>query len=93
MDIKGVQLESLGYLSLCHALKWSNFTQFKVYESKLLKYLGNNAYDLALAKVAGLNDNNFGQVENFIEYEAFLANSHYMTVVNEFAMRAKTALN
>lgn len=72
MDIKGVQLETLGYFQFQHAMHWSNFTQIKVFYQKLMKYLIANGRDLGLAKKEALHENNFDQLENIIEYEEFL---------------------
>ena len=50
----------------------------------------NNAYDLAKMKEQALDDFNFDQLENFIEYENYLGNSYFTTFVNEFVERTKT---
>ena len=56
----------------------------------MLKYLRNNAYDLSKMKEQALEDFNFDQLENFIEYEDFLGNSYFTTFVNEFVERTKS---
>jgi hypothetical protein len=50
MDIKGVQLESLGYISMQHALHWGYFSQYNPVLMKYFKYLAANARDLSVAK-------------------------------------------
>ena len=90
LDIKGVQLESLGFVSLRHALGWGYFNHFNQVHIKLLKYLRNNAYDLAAMKNQALEDFNYDQLENFIEYEDFLGKSYFTIFVNEFMERAKS---
>jgi hypothetical protein len=90
LDIKGVQLESLGYISYKHATRWANFTQFKNFYYKLFKYIVANGRDLGGAKYQALRDYNFDQVENFMEYENFIGKSYYQTIVNEVVNRLKT---
>ena len=41
-------------------------------------------------KEQALDDFNFDQLENFIEYENYLGNSYFTTFVNEFVERTKT---
>lgn len=92
MDIKGVQLETLGFLSTSHALKWAYFTQYSTFHNKLYKYLAANARDLSGAKVLGMGDFNFESVENFIEYESFLADSYFVALVVEVVEKAKNSV-
>ena len=40
-------------------------------------------------KEQALDDKNFDQHENFIEYEDFLGNSYFTIFVNEFVERTK----
>ena len=77
INIKGVQLESLGYISAKNSLSWVNFTLHNTVQGKFSKYLKNNARDLADMKVKALNDKNYQQLENFIDYENYLGNSYY----------------
>lgn len=41
-------------------------------------------------KSQALDDFNYDQLENFIEYEDFLGRSYFTIFVNEFVERAKT---
>ena len=81
MNLKGVQLESLGYFIFRHVIDWFDVVSFKSYLLKYSKYLKLNAKDLKSCKIKALTDLNFDQIENFIEYEAFLSNSYYAQVV------------
>ena len=92
LDIKGVQLESLGYISSGHALRWAYFTQFDTVYKKLLKYVGHNARDLSDSKKGAMEDKNFAQMENFIEYETHLGKSYYTAFVTDFLSQSKNAL-
>ena len=47
LNIKGAQLESLGYISARNSLNWMNFTLQSNVQVKFSKYLKNNARDLA----------------------------------------------
>lgn len=89
MDIKGVMLESLGYLSARHAVNWLNFTAYNGYLTKTNKYIKNNAKDLSEMKVKALDFKNFSQLENFIEYEDHIANSYFTTFSIEFIRKIK----
>lgn len=83
-------MESLGFLGVRHALGWSYFTQFNQINVKLQKYLRNNAVDLSIMKTSALDEFNYDQLENFLEYEEFLGNSYYTTFVNEFVERVRS---
>ena len=92
LNIKGVQLESLGYISARNSLNWMNFTLQNNVQVKFSKYLKNNAKDLADMKVKALNDNNFSALENFIEYEKYLGNSYFTQFIFEYLERGKGLL-
>ena len=47
---------------------------------KYNKYSKLNMKDLKKVKVKALQENNFDQIENFIEYEQFLKNSYFTNV-------------
>ena len=47
LEIKGVQLETLGYISTSHAIGWSYFKNYNTVNIKAQKYLRHNARDLA----------------------------------------------
>jgi hypothetical protein len=51
---------------------------------KFNKYLKNNARDLGDCKIQALRDFNYDQLENFLEYEQYLGQSYYSTLVIEF---------
>ena len=44
---------------------------------KYNKYSKLNMRDLKNVKIKALKENNFDQIENFIEYETFLNNSYF----------------
>ena len=92
LNIKGVQLESLGYISARNSLNWMNFTLQSNVQVKFSKYLKNNAKDLADMKVKALNDNNYSALENFIEYEKYLGNSYFTQFIFEYLERGKGLL-
>ena len=77
LGIKGVQLESLGYLAVRHAINWLQFPQLAQLLRKQYKFLKHNAVDLADMKIKALSDNNYSQLDNFIEYEEYFSNSYY----------------
>lgn len=41
-------------------------------------------------KTSALDEFNYDQLENFLEYEEFLGNSYYTTFVNEFVERVRS---
>lgn len=92
MDIKGVQLESMGYLYSKYALKWNNFSNFQIWHPKYLKYIKNNNRDLSDCKLGALNDFNFDQLENFIDYEDYLHHSYYGAFVLEYLDKTRALL-
>ena len=61
LDIKGVLLESLGYLSINFLLRWAYMPHFTVIQQKMNKYLRNNISDISESKLHALNDFNFVQ--------------------------------
>mmetsp|Transcript_8641 Transcript_8641/g.14628 ORF Transcript_8641/g.14628 Transcript_8641/m.14628 type:complete len:524 (+) Transcript_8641:690-2261(+) len=89
LGIKGVQLESLGFLSLRHSLSQLNFSLTSKVQQKQWKYLTHNAQDLSDMKVKALQDFNYGQLENFIEYEGFLAKSYFAAFEFEYYERMR----
>ena len=94
LDIKGVQLESLGYISNLSCINWCDFSQLqKTIVPKLNKYLKNYARDLADIKVKALIDKNYAQLENFLEYEEFLGNSYFMQYCHEYREMNRTMLS
>lgn len=92
LDIKGVQLETLGFVSAGHAIGWNYFKSFNNVNIKFQKYLKHNARDLADMKVLALQDRNFDQLENFLEFEDFIGHSYYTRFASEYIERAKAAV-
>lgn len=81
LGLKGVQLESMGYLLFRHVLDWCEFNQFKSFFQKFSKYFKLNQKDLRSLKAHVLKENNFDQMENFIDYESHVMNSYFNTLV------------
>lgn len=67
----------MGYLPLRHAFDWAEFNQFKAFSVKYSKFYKLNMQNLKTCKLKALQDNNFDQIENFVEYEDFIANSYF----------------
>lgn len=44
-------------------------------------------------KLQALADNNFDQLENFLEFEDFIGKSYYTVFIAEFVERAKSAIS
>lgn len=76
LGIKGVQLESMGHVQLRHVLNWGEIAQYKSFSVKYAKFFKLNMQNLKSCKLKALQDNNYDQIENFIEYESFIANSY-----------------
>jgi len=93
LGIKGVQLETLGYLWVSHSMKWLNFSQFNNVHNKYAKYLKFNSRDLGDIKFKACEEKNYGQLENFIEYEEFLGRSYFTCFAHEFHARTRNAIN
>ena len=53
------------------------------------KYIGFNARDLGEMKPLALKDNNYSQIENFMDYESYLASSYFMQFVFQFLNRVR----
>ena len=92
LGIKGVQLESLGYLAVKHAINWLQFPQLTQLLRKQYKFLKHNAVDLADMKIKALTDGNYSQLDNFIEYEEYFSNSYYGNFYHQFAHRVRGLL-
>lgn len=82
MDIKSVQLEALGYLYVTHSLKHGAFESvFRPLFAKFKKYEIFNDRDLKMKlKVNTFGDDNYDQIENFVEYEKYLHRSYFAAV-------------
>lgn len=59
LGIKGVQLETLGYLWVQHSIKWVNFQQFNATMIKQFKYLKFNSDEMGSNKRRACDDQNF----------------------------------
>jgi hypothetical protein len=71
-------MESMGYLQLRHTLEWGTFESvFKPINVKYNKYWQLNALNLRQLKQQSFNEDNFDQIENFVEYESFLNRSYF----------------
>jgi hypothetical protein len=81
LGLKGVQLESMGYLTLRHTLDWGDYEKFEAFLLKYNKYYRLNMRNLKSLKNGALTDSNYNQIENFIEYEDFCTNSYFLTLV------------
>jgi len=77
-----VQLESMGHLSVRHSVDWGDV---QMLESKFLpkyqKYLKMNMKDLKQVKTKALKENNFEQIENFVDYERMLDDSYLSSLL------------
>ena len=83
LNMKGVQLESLGYLNLRHSLEWGQYDSiFKPINTKYQKYWMLNENDLKRLKHESFKEENYDQIENLNEYEAFLKASYFNRLVN-----------
>ena len=81
LNLKGVQCESLGYLHVKHTLKYGTYDSiFRSTYLKYLKYDESNTYDLSKLKSTSLAEENFDQIENFVEYEQYLKLSYFSHV-------------
>ena len=73
LNMKGVQLESLGYLNFRHSIEWGQVEGiFKPINVKYQKYWMLNENDLKRLKHESFKEDNYDQIENLNEYEAFL---------------------
>lgn len=67
----------MGYLPFRHAIDWADLPGFKSFIVKYNKFFKLNMQNLKTCKGNALKDNNYDQIENFIEYEEFIANSYF----------------
>ena len=74
-------MESMGYLLVRHCVDWCEFKIFESFNFKFQKYQKLNSKDLKNMKTKALKDNNFESIENFVEYELFLNNSYFNSVI------------
>lgn len=68
----------MGYLHFRHSIDWCAFESvLKPIDVKYSKYWQLNALNLRQLKQQSFNENNYEQIENFVEYENFLNRSFY----------------
>lgn len=83
LGLKGVQLETLGFLQFRHCLEWGTFeSNFKLRYNKYTKYQALNDRDLRQLKTNAIQEDNYDQIENFVEYERFLHRSYFPRVTS-----------
>lgn len=93
LGIKGVQLETLGFLWTRHAMNWLSFPSTSAVMAKYAKYLKHNADDLGGNKRKAVEDVNYEAVNNFIDYEAYLSKSYFTRFIFGYYRRAKALIN
>lgn len=77
-------MESLGYLHVKHTLQHGTYDSvFRPAFMKYVKYEESNTYDLNKLKLTSLTEENFEQIENFVEYESYLKLSYFSHVQRE----------
>ena len=82
LNMKGVQLESLGYLNFRHSIEWGQIDSiFKPTNTKYQKYWMMNENDLKRLKHESFKEENYDQIENLNEYEAFIKSSYFNRLV------------
>ena len=87
LTLKGVQLESLGHLYLRHSLDFANTDLFEQkLAPKYQKYLKLNLKDLKSLKHKALKENNYSQLENFVDYESFTDKSYLKKLVDLYSL-------
>ena len=73
----------MGYLQMRHSIEWGALESlFKPSFTKYQRYIEFNQRDLKDLKHKSFQADNWDQVENFIEYENFLANSYFEKLCN-----------
>ena len=78
LDLKSVLFESLGFLQLRHSLEFGYADALlKPFCIKYGRYQQLNDKDLCDLKQTSLNEKNYDQIENFVDYERFIANSYF----------------
>ncbi len=98
LDLKGVQLESLGFLQLDHTLRHGTFESLlRPVFQKFQRYSQHNDADLRKLKLTSLREDNYEQIENFVEYEAYLHKSYFGRLQREvhaqFTLMRSSAAN
>eukprot|EP00347_Sterkiella_histriomuscorum_P023059 403336110 len=93
LGLKGVQLESMGFLVLRHAVDFRETNLFKSFTLKYNKYSKMNSKNLKECKMKALTELNFDQIENFIEYEDYLNNSYFAQVMKSLSQMIELGEN
>lgn len=75
----------MGYIPLRHIVNWGEISQFKSFTVKYSKFYKLNMQNLKTCKANALKDNNYDQIENFIEYESFIVNSYFNQLMRFFS--------
>jgi hypothetical protein len=72
LDLKSVLFESLGFMQLRHSIEFGySEALLKPFNVKYVKYQAQNEKDLSALKQTSLTENNYDQIENFVDYERF----------------------
>ncbi len=71
----------MGYIMLRHVFEWCEINSYKSFALKYNKYFKLNNQNLKSCKMKALTEQNFDQIENFVEYEDFLNNSYFYTLM------------
>lgn len=74
----------MGYIALRHILSQGDLQFYKSYYPKYSKFYKLNMQNLKSCKLKALHDDNYSQIENFIEYESFIANSYFNQLMRFF---------
>jgi hypothetical protein len=78
LGMKGVQLESMGYLQMRHCSDWGVYQSlFKPTYQKYEKYWTLNSQNLRQSKQQSFSEDNYEAIENYVEFERFLLSSYF----------------
>ena len=80
LELKGVQLESLGYIVFYHLMSHNDEDTLKFWYKKYNKYLQKNSKDLRHLKSESFKCQNYEKVDEFYEYEQYLEKSYFYTL-------------
>lgn len=81
LELKGVQLESLGYIPIKHLISHNDESSLSYWYQRYFKYLQNNSRDLKKLKWEAFSLNNYDKVDEFWEYEQYLESSYFTQLV------------
>lgn len=74
----------MGFVAYRHLLTWGDLALYKSFAAKYNKFYKLNMQNLKSCKLKALHDDNYSQIENFIEYESFIANSYFTQLMHFF---------